>query len=296
MTRMPKRTDINELMDRMRELHGGKYAYDASSFSGTHNKMRIICPKHGEFWQTPNKHMMGRGCPKCNGGVRLTTEEFMARAKAAHGDRYDYSKAEYVNASTPITIICPIHGEFRQKPYLHIQGYGCPACGGSKRLTREEFIDKASKLHGGKYDYSKVEYVNNSTDVTIICPRHGEFRQQAQHHLNGSGCPYCKSSHMEDSVARVLDEMGISYARGYKTDWLGRQHLDFFIADRDVGIECQGVQHTQAVGFFGGEERLKYTKELDEKKRKLCSEHGINLKFINFNDKIEKKLLENLLL
>ena len=281
---MPKKTDIDALISRMRELHGGKYDYDASSFSGTHNKMRIICPEHGEFWQTPNKHLMGRGCPKCNGGVRLTTEEFVRKAKETHGDRYDFSNVAYINASTCVEIICEEHGSFMQKPSLHLQGSGCPICGGSKRLTLEEFVEKSRKVHGDRYDYSKVEYVNNSTEVTITCPKHGDFSQTPNHHMLGSGCPLCNSSRLEDNVARQLDEMHIRYVRHYKTDWLGRQHLDFFIEDKNVAIECQGVQHFKSVEFFGGEEKLKYLQELDKRKERLCAEHGIELRLVRFDD------------
>ena len=281
---MPKKTDIDALILRMRELHGGKYGYDVSSFSGTHNKMRIICPKHGEFWQTPNKHLMGRGCPKCNGGVRLTTEEFVRKAKEKHGDRYDYSKVAYINASTCVEIICREHGSFMQKPSLHLMGSGCPICGGSKRLTLEEFIEKSRRVHGSKYDYSKVDYVNNSTEVTIVCPKHGDFLQTPNHHMLGSGCPLCNSSRLEDNVARRLDEMHIRYVRYYKADWLGRQHLDFFIEEKNMAIECQGVQHFKSVEFFGGEEKLKYLQELDKRKERLCAEHGIELRFVRFDD------------
>lgn len=281
---MPRKTDIESLVSRMRERHGGKYGYDASSFSGTHNKMRIICPEHGEFWQTPNKHLMGRGCPKCNGGVRLTTEGFVRKAKERHGDRYDYSKVVYTNASTCVEIICREHGSFMQKPSLHLQGGGCPICGGSKRLTLEEFIEKARKVHGDRYDYSKVDYVNNSTEVTITCPKHGDFSQTPNHHMMGSGCPLCNSSRLEDNVARRLDEMHIRYVRHYRADWLGRQHLDFFIEEKNMAIECQGVQHFKSVDFFGGEEKLKYLQELDKRKERLCAEHGIELRFMKFDD------------
>ena len=87
--------------------------------------------------------------------AKLTTEEFIARAKAVHGDKYDYSKMEYVDSQTKICIICPVHGEFWQKPMAHLYGYGCARCGGSLRLTKNEFIERAQIIHKGKYDYSK---------------------------------------------------------------------------------------------------------------------------------------------
>ena len=128
--------------------------------------------------------------------AKLTTEEFIAKAKAVHGDRYDYSKVEYVNNQTKVCIICPIHGVFLQRALDHIKGSGCPECGKvknveSRRKTLEQFIDDARKVHGDKYDYSKVKYENTSSKVCIICKEHGEYWQAPYTHLNGHGCPKC---------------------------------------------------------------------------------------------------------
>lgn len=127
---------------------------------------------------------------------RLTTEEFIEKARAIHGDKYDYSKVEYVDTRTDVVIVCPIHGEFPQKPVDHIsRKRGCPQCGvekstEAKRKTVEEFIKEAKATHGDYYDYSKVEYVNTNTDVVIICPVHGEFTQIPSNHLK-HGCRKC---------------------------------------------------------------------------------------------------------
>lgn len=123
---------------------------------------------------------------------RLTTEGFIEKAKKLHDNKYDYSKAEYVNTNTKVCIICPEHGEFWQTPSNHLQGKGCPKCKG-KNKTTEEFIEKANIIHNNKYDYSKVEYKSNRTKVCIICPEHGEFWQTPHEHLHGCGCPKCKN-------------------------------------------------------------------------------------------------------
>ena len=132
--------------------------------------------------------MRGIGCNKwgienASNKCRKTTEDFIKEAKSIHGDKYDYSKVGYENAHKKICIICPEHGEFWQKPMLHInQKCGCKKCGTNKTkaktsLTFGEFVEKAKKVHGDKYDYSKVGYVNYKTKVCIICPIHGEFWQ-----------------------------------------------------------------------------------------------------------------------
>ena len=127
---------------------------------------------------------------------RLTKENFIERAKNVHGDKYDYSKVEYKNARTKVCIICPIHGEFWQVPSSHLKGIGCPRCGFETSLEKrtkstEDFINEARKIHGDKYNYSKVKYVNMKTKVCIICPIHGEFWQTPLNHLNSNGCYSC---------------------------------------------------------------------------------------------------------
>ena len=123
--------------------------------------------------------------------VRKSQEQFIEEAKKVHNNKYDYSKVSYVNSLTKVKIGCPIHGYFLQKPKYHLKGNGCPICGRSLKHTNESFIAKAREVHGDKYDYSKVEYKCNKQKVIIICPKHGEFLQNAGSHFAGSGCPEC---------------------------------------------------------------------------------------------------------
>lgn len=120
-------------------------------------------------------------------------EAFILKAIAKHGLKFDYSKVIYVNAQTKVCIICPIHGEFWQKPHDHLRSkYGCPLCSQEAlRSTTEEFIRRAREVHGDRYDYSLVVYVNKDTKVKIICKEHGIFEQTPHNHLNGSHCPIC---------------------------------------------------------------------------------------------------------
>ena len=130
---------------------------------------------------------------------KVTTEEFIERARLIHGDKFDYSKTEYLNNSTKVCIICPIHGEFYQIPKDHLRGIGCKKCGriaarDKMSHSKDEFIKKAIEMHGDKYDYSKVEYINIDTKVCVICPIHGEFWIRPHHHLSSitpQGCKKC---------------------------------------------------------------------------------------------------------
>ncbi len=126
----------------------------------------------------------------------MATEDFIQKAQTIHGDKYDYSKVEYVNVLTKVCIICPQHGELFQTPRKHLLGQGCNKCyraSLSQRYSmgKEKFIERATLIHNGFYDYSEVEYVNGHTRVKIICPIHGGFNQDPASHLQGHGCPIC---------------------------------------------------------------------------------------------------------
>ena len=185
----------NEFIDKAIQIHGDKYNYSKVEYINAKTKVQIICKEHGEFLQTPNKHLMGQGCSKCgketiSNRFRTSTNDFINKSMQIHGDKYNYSKVQYINAKTKVIIICKKHGEFLQSPNNHLYGYGCINCrnensGNSQRLTNNDFINKAKQIHGDKYDYSKVQYINSHLNVKIICNIHGEFNQKPNNHLNG---------------------------------------------------------------------------------------------------------------
>ena len=194
-----------EFIKKSKLMHGDKYDYSKTQCINCYNKVCIVCPEHGEFWQSVYDHLNGKGCPKCkckkmwDSRGRLTTENFIKKAREIHGDKYDYSKVEYVNAKTPVIITCHSHGDFLQTPDKHLIGRGCRKCAdelASKRMkmSADEFISKAKEVHRDKYDYSKVEYIDSRTKVCIICPEHGEFWQTPSSHLSGCGCKSCSNN------------------------------------------------------------------------------------------------------
>lgn len=125
---------------------------------------------------------------------RLTTEEFIAKAKAVHGDKYDYSKTDYVSSKNKITITCKNHGDFTQRPDAHLVG-GCRLCGReSRKIKLCSLIDCFNKVHNYRYDYSLVDGEVSSENIKIICREHGIFMQRRSHHMSGSGCPLCSKN------------------------------------------------------------------------------------------------------
>lgn len=190
-----------QFIAKAKAIHGDKFDYSKTEYVNNITKVCVICREHGESWMRPNQHLVGFGCPKCGYENRKKTEcvprdIFIAKLKSIHGDKYDYSKTIYNGQRNPITFNCPIHGEITMNAGNHLQGHGCPKCGIDERArkqlsTKERFIERAKVIHHNKYDYSKVEYVNNRTKVCIICPEHGEFWQEPNNHLQGSECPKC---------------------------------------------------------------------------------------------------------
>ena len=118
------------------------------------------------------------------------------------------------------------------------------------KLSTEEFIKRAREVHGDKYDYSKVEYVNSRTKICIICPKHGEFWQLPTGHLDGYGCPFCNERNLEKETREFLTKQNINFEFQKHFDWLGRQSLDFYLPDYNIAIECQGSQHFEPNEFF----------------------------------------------
>jgi len=198
-SRLKRLSNIKEFIASANKEHGeGTYNYSKVEYDGNKKKVTIICPEHDEFTQTPNNHLNGVGCPVCAGNIQLTTETFIKSAIIKHGEgTYDYSKVEYVHAHKKVTITCPKHGDFTQKPGSHLFRSGCRECGIEKAAlsrssTTDTFIKDAIEIHGEcTYDYSKVVYVKSKEKVTIICPEHDEFTQQPGSHLQGQGCPHC---------------------------------------------------------------------------------------------------------
>jgi hypothetical protein len=188
---MPKKLTTEEFIRKARKVHGDKYDYPNVDYKNSQTKVKIICPKHGEFLQKPNNHLNGARCPICKGKIKLTTETFIKKARETHGNKYDYSFVKYKDAHAKVKIICPDHGEYLQKPIDHYRGAKCPACSGVTSLTTEDFIAKAIAVHGNKYDYSKARCAGNHKKVEIICPKHGPFFQTPSKHLSGQSCRDC---------------------------------------------------------------------------------------------------------
>jgi hypothetical protein len=295
-------SNTNEFIDKAKQVHGDKYSYDKTQYIKGSKPVIITCPKHGDFPQSPTNHLSGGGCAKCVIESKTgSTDEFIEKAKQVHGNRYSYDKTQYTLNHKPVIITCSEHGDFPQAPSNHLSGAGCPKC--AERLVAqkqtsntEEFINKAKKVHGDKYTYDNVDYKKSKEDVIITCPKlgHGDFLQQPNTHLLGSGCPKCSESKGELIVTKILNTLKIQFVREKKFEdckgigkYCRQLKFDFYLPEFNSVIEYDGKQHFEIVKRFGGEETFKKIQINDEIKNKYCKDNGIKMIRIPYTIKFD---------
>ena len=287
---MAIRLTTQEFIKRATTIHGDTYCYDKSIYKNVITPLVITCREHGDFKATPNNHLYSRtGCPECakvqwRSKVRKTTEIFIAEAKAAHGDNYDYSETRYKGSNKKLKLICPSHGPFFQRADQHLAGHGCTKCWNKRHsenltLTTGQFIENALSVHGDRYDYSQVEYVDTKSKVGIVCKRHGVFSQTPHSHIQGSGCPACSARSGEDAIRAVLDSLGIFYVEQKIFPQCRDKaplRWDFFLPQMSppVLIEYQGAQHYEPIEHFGGKKALAKLQRRDAIKRTWADKQG----------------------
>ena len=296
-----------ECISEFRVVHGDKYDYTDTVYNGSKKKMVITCKEHGPFKQSYYLHRSGAGCKKCGHiknkeSNKMGMDEFINLANKTHDNKYDYSLVNYVNSVTKVNIICPEHGKFQQIPHSHLKGHKCVKCSTKERVmkitkTQEQFIKDSILVHGNKYDYSEVNYTKTNNKVNIICPEHGKFRQRAYKHLQNQGCPICRESHMEKVVRGKLICEGIKFKSQYggKGDdvYLEGQLLDFYLPEKNIGIECQGEQHFIPVDF-GNKGHIfsykQYQKNIirDDNKLNMCHKENITILYYVCDNKYVK--------
>jgi hypothetical protein len=223
---MKKRTGEDDFFRRCKEIHGDSFDYSGAVFNGTQKSITIKCNGCGRvFNQNANNHLSGSGCQKCSAvkrGLekRLSTEEFIKKAKEKWGDIYDYTNTKCIDSKTKITYRCSKHGLVDQLPENHIR-YGCRHCSEDlvsikNRKNVDEFLYQCRIVHGEKYQYHLVDYVNNRKKIQIVCPIecHGIFWQAAGSHLAGNGCKKCSNCGFDSEKPAILYYLKITHNTG----------------------------------------------------------------------------------
>ncbi|HVC09248.1 MAG TPA: hypothetical protein VNH15_04840 [Elusimicrobiota bacterium] len=227
-----RRLTPDEFIQKAKTRHGDKYDYSKVTHVYASEKLPIICPNHGVFHQRPHGHLSGQGCPRCAGRI-IDADAFVKRAVQIHGDKYKYTKVRYSNGKEKVIITCPKHGDFLQSPSDHFSGYGCARCAGNSRLTQEEFVAKAGSIHGGRYSYQNVNYINAKTKVCITCPQHGDFFQEPGSHLSGNGCRRCAGT------SRLTQEEFVAKAKAIHGNLYSYQKVVYVSNKTPVVIVCK---------------------------------------------------------
>jgi len=268
-----------KFINRAQSIHVNKYGkplynYSKVEYVKIQQNVIINCGEHGDFNMTPANHThktKPQKCPKCSGRFVRTKEEFITEVEKLHIDNegkplYDYTEINYIDTTTHVNIFCSKHNIFfKQTPAKHLSGQKCNMCAKEivtkkNTMTTEEYIKAAQLVHrdskgNPKYDYSQVDYINNNTNITIICPYHGAFSQSPSVHKDAkSGCPSCRYSKGEQIILEYLSENDIPYKGQFTfADCKHKKLLPFDfkveLNGKPILIEYQGELHFRPVKF-----------------------------------------------
>lgn len=291
-------SNAQEFIKKSNIIHKNKYDYSEVIYKNNLTKVKIKCQKHGDFHMRPGDHLDGSGCRLCGIDKKRNFQEYIIKSKKIHNNKYDYSKANYKSNNSKITIICPLHGDFKQTPKLHLKGSGCPSCDSNLNLDTKSFINKSKIIHKNKYDYTDVNYIKNNIKVKIKCPKHGIFEQKPMLHLAGQGCPICKSSKGEKKISNFLEKNNINYISQFSFDnckYILSLPFDFYLTDLNICIEYDGIQHFKEVEYWGGKDGLTLRKLRDDIKTTFCKNNCIKLiRIAYYENNIDEKLTKEL--
>lgn len=298
---IPREISKDKLIEKAKKVHNYKYDYSKVKYINSSHKVEIICPKHGSFWQHLHAHVnQSINCIKCTReDDKLTLANFISRSKILHGDRYDYSKVEYLNNQSKVIITCREHGDFIQRAGSHLAGNRCKKCFiEESKLSTEQFINNAKKVHGDKYNYDKVKYIGNKKKIEITCSKHGSFWVTPNSHISEkTGCRFCMESKGEKAVEMCLRKYNIKYIREYKILPYPYRY-DFYLYELDIYIEFNGLQHYKPIDIFGGMSSYLKTKENDNIKKTIIKENNGKLIVLTYlhlsNDSVEYELISRL--
>lgn len=231
-------------IEKARAVHGDRYGYENVVYVRAHDKVIIKCMAHGDFEQIPNNHLKGSGCPKCSGNHRYSTQEWIEKAIAVHGNRYGYERVVYVRSKDNVLINCTKHGYFEQALSDHLKGMGCYKCGKESaaakktQKAKDSFIEKAHAVHGCRYDYGRVVYVRACDKVIITCAKHGDFEQTPNGHLSGKGCAKCGFEVMATKRSQEPKDSFIEKARAVHGDRYSYDRVAYGRRKDKVIITC----------------------------------------------------------
>lgn len=233
----------NEFFKRMQELYKNKYDFSESVYTGCNKVLTYICPVHGKVTANPDTLYKGKGCKHCNKELRdfnqtRTKDEFIKLAATKFENKYDYSQAQYINNRTKVTIICPIHGKFEQRPEDHLSTLtGCATCGSkqshkSQTLSEKEVIERFKEYHNENFNYNKFKYVTMHTRAIVTCNRcNSDITVTPNNHLKRD-CPNCSYyGGFDQTKPGILYYLSINNGEAFKIGITNRTVKERFKSD-----------------------------------------------------------------
>ena len=210
--------DTKLFIKKAKSVHGDKYDYSLVDYDNAQTKIKILCPEHGIFEQTPNNHLSKeQGCYECLDKV-FNTETFIKKAKDIHN--YDYSLVNYVDSNSKIKILCSEHGVFEQIPNSHLQGSGCPSCGHINSKKEKEVVSFVKSLNVDVIENNRTIVSPLELDIYIPSHKlaiefdglywHNEVNKPNNYHLNKTvGC----------------EKQGIQLIHIFEDEWLCKKDI-----------------------------------------------------------------------
>ena len=302
-----KRYTLDDYINECNNIHLNKYNY--TKVIDIHNeKIEIICPIHGSFFQNRYSHKNGNGCPKCgqDKDLRKTINDFIPIFNEKHNFKYDYSRSIYTGTWEKIEIVCPTHGSFFQMVGNHKLGAGCPKCSEEHfklnprgKKLQSEVIRNFIKIHLNKYNYDKVEYEHNKEKIEIICPIHGSFFQTPNLHQSGSGCPSCAAngiSKPESEINELFNNIFIQNSRNI----IKPKEIDLFYEKGKFGIEYNGIMfHSYGIAkntIFNNYHKLDKNKHLNKTIEMEANGYQLfHISDIQWNDPVKKEIWKSII-
>lgn len=267
--------------EKARKVHGERFDYSRANETDERGRALIICAVHGEFWQFKGNHLSGRGCRACSNELKTTTvKEFIERSQLIHGaGTFDYSGVkQFATTRDKVAIICPEHGEFFQIARDHMRGVGCQACGLIRmRVSFSEFVERARAIHGDHYGYLEESWDVDPQFVVVICPSHGEYKQNWYNHSIGMGCARCRNlvSKPEIELFQTLSAVVTEEIRQSDRTAIRPKELDIWFPTLGLAVEFNGIAYHDKTAWIAS---LGSTASSREKtKSELCRSQGIRL-------------------
>lgn len=242
---MSRKQTRKEWIEKFKKVHGNKYDYSETDTDNRDKKgrVKITCPIHGEFWIKPANHChLRQGCPKCNGGVRSNTEDFIRKSKEMYGeDTFIYDNVNYINNHTNVILECPTHGKFEVTPSNHLNPtlrVGCPYCSNRIHITgifqelKEKYDDLLHTIEDYYFDEKTKRYF-----IKIYCKLHGNFEIRLDHILNKKKniCDKCNMMYAKQRIlvknAIAREERDINCTDRYDFIWKSIQQYGLYKFD-----------------------------------------------------------------